>query len=97
MEGPDGIVSSTDEIHKIAFECYKNLFKYESRPDIAINDNFFLDSDRVTDQENSLLEVPSTSEEIKNMSLNLMLMEPLDLMGFLSCSTNIFGIQSRVI
>jgi hypothetical protein len=42
MEGPAGEVETTEEIVEMATSYYKELFKYEARPDIRIEDTFSL-------------------------------------------------------
>jgi hypothetical protein len=41
MDGPEGIVESTVEIIEVASTYYKELFKFESKPDINIDKQFF--------------------------------------------------------
>lgn len=42
LEGPEGTVTSTEEIHKIANNYYKDLFKFEERPDMNLAEKNFL-------------------------------------------------------
>jgi hypothetical protein len=56
LDGPEGIVQSTEEIVKVATEYYKDLFfckhkdlfKYEPRPNMSIEENFFSEEEKVT-------------------------------------------------
>jgi hypothetical protein len=41
MDGPEGSVQSTEEIIKVAIEYYKDLFKFEPKPNIKIDEDFF--------------------------------------------------------
>jgi hypothetical protein len=65
MEGPERVVHNTEDIRKIATNYYKNLFKFEDRPDIRINDDFFEEEDKVSLEETAILEAPFSEEEVK--------------------------------
>jgi hypothetical protein len=41
MDGPEGTAKTPEEIMDVATEYYKNLLKFESRPDINIDQEFF--------------------------------------------------------
>lgn len=62
LEGP---VHETKDIIEIANNFYKDLFKYEERPDISLTDNFFQGEDKVSSAENLILEAPFTEQEVK--------------------------------
>jgi hypothetical protein len=64
IEGPEGAVNSTEDIIKVATQYYKDLFKFEPRPNINISSNFFSEGEKVTEEENALLEEKFTVEEI---------------------------------
>jgi hypothetical protein len=42
VEGPAGVVNSTQEIIEVATQYYKELFKFEPRPNLNIEEDFFL-------------------------------------------------------
>jgi hypothetical protein len=42
VEGPAGVVNSTQEIIEVATQYYKDLFKFEPRPNLNIEEDFFL-------------------------------------------------------
>jgi hypothetical protein len=67
IEGPEGAVNSTEDIIKVATPYYKDLFKFEPRPNINISSNFFSEGEKVTEEENALLEEKFTVEEIKKV------------------------------
>ena len=64
MVGPEGVATETVDIQRIATDYYKDLFRYEKKEDININDEFFLEEQKVTEQENLALEAPFTENEI---------------------------------
>jgi hypothetical protein len=59
-------VESTEEIVKVATQYYKNLFKYESRPNLSLGEIFFLGRDKLNGEEKEALEEEFTEEEVKN-------------------------------
>jgi hypothetical protein len=65
MDGPEGTVQSTKEIIKVATDYYMDLFRFESKPNINIDDNFFDDEEKMTVEENEGLEAIFTKEEVK--------------------------------
>jgi hypothetical protein len=65
IEGTDGVVSSTENIIKVATQYYKEIFKFEPRPQINISNNFFSEGGKVSEEENAVLEEEFTEEEIK--------------------------------
>jgi hypothetical protein len=65
IEGPDGAVDSTKEIIEVATQYYKNLFRFEPRPDIKLSEGFFTDEERLTEGEKDMLEKRFSEEEIK--------------------------------
>jgi uncharacterized glyoxalase superfamily protein PhnB len=50
---------------KHAARFYKTLFGNEQRENIRLDDNFWEESDKVTAEENELLEAELTKEEVK--------------------------------
>jgi hypothetical protein len=64
LDDHEGTVQSTEEIIKVATKYYKDLLKFEPRPNISIDDNFFNEGERVIAEENAGLEVVFT-EEVK--------------------------------
>jgi hypothetical protein len=65
LDGPDGPVTENKDMLKVATDYYKNLFKYENRPTLGLQDNFFADNEKVTLEENIMLGNASTEEEMK--------------------------------
>jgi hypothetical protein len=65
MNGPKGIVETTKEILKVASNYYKDLFKYEARPDINIDEHFFSQEEKVSEEERETLETPFSEEEVR--------------------------------
>ena len=65
LEGPDGPVYSTKDMLEVATNFYKNLFGYETKPNIHIDDQFWSEEELVTEAENVLLERPFSEKEIK--------------------------------
>jgi hypothetical protein len=59
------VVSSTENIIKVATQYYKEIFKFEPRPQINISNNFFSEGGKVSEEENAVLEEEFTEEEIK--------------------------------
>lgn len=65
LEGEDGPVTDNDGMRNIAVEYYKNLFRWEPRPDINLKEDFFSEEAKITVEENARLEARFTEEEIK--------------------------------
>ena len=65
MIGPEGPAHNTESIQKIATDYYKELFRFEERADVRMNDNFFSSSDKVTEEEKTELEKLFSEEEVK--------------------------------
>ena len=65
LEGPDGPVYSTKDMMEVATNFYKNLFGFEPKPNIHLDDQFWSDEEMVTEAENTSLERPFSEEEIK--------------------------------
>jgi hypothetical protein len=65
MEGPDGTVQSTEKIVEVATNHYRDLFKFEPRPNINIISDFFSEGDKVTQVEREILEKPFSEDEIQ--------------------------------
>jgi mannosylglycoprotein endo-beta-mannosidase len=63
LDGPDGPVTNKDML-KIATNCYKDLFKYETRPDIRLEDTFFSENEKVSLEENIMLGSAFTEEQV---------------------------------
>jgi hypothetical protein len=49
----------------IATNFYKNLFGYEDKLDIHLDASFWEDIDKVTEEENGILDAPLSEDEIK--------------------------------
>jgi hypothetical protein len=65
LDGPDG--PKTDKMLKIATCYYKDLFSFETRPNIILKSNFFSDDEKITPEENTLLESSFSEAEIKEV------------------------------
>ena len=53
LDGPNGVVTSTADMLKVATDFYKNLFAFESKPDIHLDPDFWGDDEKVL----SLIEI----------------------------------------
>jgi hypothetical protein len=67
IEGHDRVVDSTKEIIEVVTQYYKNLFRFESRPDIKLSEGFFTDEERLTEGEKEKLEKRFSEKEIKKV------------------------------
>jgi hypothetical protein len=65
IEGPDGAVESTEEIIEVATQYYKELFKFEPRPNIKLSEHFFSEEEKVSSDEREVLERRFSEEEIR--------------------------------
>jgi hypothetical protein len=50
---------------KVANDYYKDMFKFQNRPDIRVQDNFFLDNEKVSVEENIMIGSAFTNEEVR--------------------------------
>jgi hypothetical protein len=58
-------VETPEEILEVAIEFYKNLFKFEPRLEINIDQNIFSVGEKVSDEENEILEGAFSEPEIQ--------------------------------
>lgn len=58
LEGPEGPVTETKGMLALAGEYYKTLFGYEEKLEVRLDDNFWSKEDKVTHEENVMLESP---------------------------------------
>ena len=65
LQGPEGETSDNREMLDIATSFYKHLFGYESKPDIHLGPSFWKPEEKVTVEENTILDAPLSEEEIK--------------------------------
>ena len=65
LDGPDGPVTDTREMLKVACDFYKDLFKKEPRNGCKLSNNFFREDEKVKSPENDMLEAAFTEAEIK--------------------------------
>lgn len=65
LEGPQGLVEDEQGMMDIAVDYYKNLFRFEDRGPLSLDDNFWEETDKVTITENELLSAPFSEEEIR--------------------------------
>ena len=57
IEGPDGMITETIEMLKVAANFYKNLFGAKEKLDVHLDNNF---CDKVSATENEILDAPFT-------------------------------------
>jgi hypothetical protein len=67
LDGPEGTTESTEEIVKVATNFYKDLFKYEFRPNIHLDNELFVEGEKVGSEENEALEARFSEEEIRKV------------------------------
>jgi hypothetical protein len=67
LDGPDGPKTETDKILKIATCYYKDLFSFETRPNIRLKPDFFSHDEKIRPEENTLLEGSFSEAEIKDV------------------------------
>jgi hypothetical protein len=48
LDGPDGTVETNEETPDVASEYYKNLFKFEPRPEMNISNEFFSREEKIS-------------------------------------------------
>jgi hypothetical protein len=65
LDGPSRPVTEVKEMLTVATDYYKDLFKWEARPDIRLDQNFFADEEKVTREENDSLDCRFSLEEIR--------------------------------
>jgi hypothetical protein len=53
---PEGTVETTEDIIRVATSYYKELLKYETRPNINVADDFFPEGDKLAAEEVEILE-----------------------------------------
>jgi hypothetical protein len=59
LDGPEGPVTESKDMFKVATYYYKHLFKFEDRPDIRLQDNLF------SEEENIMLGSIFIKEEVR--------------------------------
>jgi len=65
LEGPNGQVTDTQDMLTLATKFYKDLFGFETSLDVSLGDNFWAEEEKVTLEENLMLQCPFSEEEIK--------------------------------
>jgi hypothetical protein len=65
MDGPAETAKTPEEIMNVATDYYKKLFKFEPRPNINIDQDFFGAWEKVSGEENGILEEAFSEQEIK--------------------------------
>jgi hypothetical protein len=65
LDGPEGHITDNKEMLKVANDYYKDLFKFQNRRDIRLQDNFFLDDEKVLVEENIMLGNAFNEEEVR--------------------------------
>jgi hypothetical protein len=90
LRGHVGTVESTKVIIGVDIEYYRELFKYEPRPDLKIVEDFFKEADKMTVDENEALEIEFLRKMLERLFLSHILMGHQGQISSLSCSTNTF-------
>ena len=65
LESEEGVLEDTKDMLEHAVLFYKNLFGFEESLGVKLGENFWDEGDKVTSQENELLEAPFSEEEIR--------------------------------
>jgi mannosylglycoprotein endo-beta-mannosidase len=65
LDGPSGPVTEVKDMLNVATDYYKDLFSWEARPDIRLDQDFFSLDEKVTREENDSLDCRFTLEEIR--------------------------------
>jgi hypothetical protein len=65
LDGPSGPVTEVKDMLTVATDYYKDLFSWEARPDISLDQDFFSLDEKVTREENDSLDCRFTLEEIR--------------------------------
>ena len=64
-----GLYTPLRTLLEVATNFYKNLFGFEPKPNIHLDDQFWSDEEMATDAENTSLERPFSEEQIKEAIL----------------------------
>lgn len=70
LMGPTGLVYENVGMLNVAADLYKNLFSKEDRLEVDLDDNFWDETEKVTTEENELLQAPFSETEIKDALFN---------------------------
>lgn len=70
LMGPTGLVYDNGGMLNVAADLYKNLFSKEDRLEVDLDDNFWDEIEKVTTEENELLQAPFSETEIKDALFN---------------------------
>jgi hypothetical protein len=65
LDGPSGPITEVKDMLTVATDYYKDLFSWEARPDITLDQDFFTLDEKVTREENDSLDYRFTIEEIR--------------------------------
>lgn len=65
LEGPDGWIEGNDNLLSHAVDFYKNLFGQEEDSGISLGENFWEESEKVSNEERDFLEADFTELEVK--------------------------------
>jgi uncharacterized glyoxalase superfamily protein PhnB len=66
LEGPDGLVEDTKGMISLAVSYYKKLFGFEEKLDISLVDDFWHDSEKVSEAQNEMLNADFTEQDVKD-------------------------------
>jgi uncharacterized protein YfkK (UPF0435 family) len=67
LEGSDGPVEDTKGMLALAVGYYKNLFGFDEKLDISLADDFWHESEKVTDAHNRMTDADFTEQEVKDV------------------------------
>ena len=67
LDGPEGPITEEKDMLDFATKFYKNLFKKEEESEVTLQDDFFSANEKVTPEQNQLLDGPFNEEEVKNV------------------------------
>ena len=65
LKGSNGETNNNKEMLQLAVDFYKNLFGFEEKLDIHLSDHFWDIGEKLTQEENNILEEPFSKQEIK--------------------------------
>jgi hypothetical protein len=66
LEGSDGPVEDTKVMLALAVDYYKSLFGFDEKLDISLADDFWNETEKITDAQNRMLDERFTEQEVKD-------------------------------
>jgi hypothetical protein len=67
LEGPEEWIEENDEMLKHAVSFYKTLFGKEEESGVSLNEDFWEQNEKVSEEENNMLEAPFSEAEVKEV------------------------------